>query len=261
MDLNTNFLAHVGWGIVNGNGQAITLQIASALNGAKHTHYADVVLNEEMLLSMVAKGAIDGLLGVSPAIDFTPRGTNASLDAPCDPVEVFRKFMQKNTVHISKLNFRATSQNTLPTSLIVLTPNVATGQMDRQVLNVTADTTMYQQQNNIVTMNNVDLFISRDSVIRFAGAFNENSQIVLNLDVTIDRYISVERSLYENCRLLNTMSGQVIKAVDDLNAANAEATPNMVTTQAANKVNDMTVSVLGPYAGVNRKGINSKGNR
>lgn len=236
MEINKNFLADAGFGLVAAGGQALTMQVNSCVGGdGHHRGYADVVLNKEILLQMAALGNLDGLLSISPMIDFSAKGTDTTKDAPADGVEIFRNFMQENTCHISKMNFRATAAETLPTSVLILTPNVFTGQLDRQVLNVTADTTMYQQQSNIVTMNNVDVYIGRNSIIRFAGAFDRATAQVLNIDITIDKYISVERALVQNLQLLATASGQVVKAIEDINEANAVINPNSVSINAANQ--------------------------
>lgn len=264
MEINENFLANAGFGLVAAGGQALTMQVASRTDSTrKHVGYADIVLNYEIALQMAALGNSDGLIGISPAISFTAQGQTGTLDAAADAKGLFRNFLQHNTAHISKLNFRAPSATTLPTSMLILTPNIFTGQMDRQVLNITADTTMYQQQANIVTINTVDLYIGRDSIIRFDGAFTENAQQVLNIDVTIDRYISVERALVQNLQLLDTQSGQVMLAAQVLNAEAAKTSPDVITSKAVDEVSKVTMPVTtaaGWYAN-NVKGFNSRGNR
>lgn len=208
MGVNTNFIAAAGWGVQNTTGQAITLQIDSTgtVSGGvtTYTGYADIIFNREVLRANAYK---NGLIGVTPNLDFTPKVGAGSTAVPVSGVHFFEQFIQRNTVHITKMNFRAGTATTLPTSVVILTPNLFTGQMDRQVVNVTADTTMYQQQSNIVTMSGLDLYISRDSVIRFEGAFSEATKPSLNIDVTIDKYISVEKSLLENMQQLNTAAG------------------------------------------------------
>lgn len=266
MNIDNNFLARAGWGIIANGGQALTMQVTSQKDAQGHIGYADVVFNEMILAGMTAVNNDDGLKGISPAISFTARGTDQSLDAVATSKEIFRRFVQKNTIHISKLNIRATSASTLPTSILVLTPNIFTGQMDRQVLNVTADTTMYQQQNNIVTMNNVNLYVGRDSILRFEGAFSEASEVILNIDITIDRYLSIERALVENNRMLTTVSGQVVKAVNEVEQAAAEADPETVTNSAAVQLSRINVGGWianggGSTPTVGTKGLDSRGNR
>lgn len=263
MEINENFLANAGFGLVAAGGQALTMQVASRVDGnGKHVGYADIVLNQEIAMQMAVLGNLDGLIGISPAVNFTAMGQDGTKDAPADTVGLFRNFLQHNTAHISKLNFRAPSATTLPTSMLIFTPNIFTGQMDRQVLNITADTTMYQQQPNIVTINKVDLYIGRDSIIRFEGAFNENSQTILNIDITIDRYISVERALVQNLQLLGTTSGQVMYAAQVLNAEAAKTAPEAVTSKVVDEVSKVSVPANAvSYFNQNVKGWNSKGNR
>lgn len=271
MEINENFLANAGFGLVAAGGQALTMQVASRKNSLnKYVGYADVVLNPEIAIQMAALGNADGLLGISPAIDFTAQGRDDTLNAPVDAKGLFRNFLQHNTAHVGKLNFRASKPETLPTSMLVLTPNIFTGQMDRQVLNITADTTMYQQQANIVTINTVDLYIGRDSIIRFAGAFEEGSSQTLNIDLTIDRYISVERALVQNLQLLSTTSGQLVQAAQVLNAEAAKTAPEQVTMAAATEVSKVQVPLTAVEffrnntvntVGQNSKASSSRGNR
>lgn len=261
MEVNTNFLAASGWGLANTGGNAITLQIAPTFNtsdGGTKTYlgWGDIIINPAVA---AAQSNDDGLMGVTPSVEFTPRVIGGAGTA-VGGVSFFRNFLQKNTAHVVKMNVRASAATVLPTSIVILSPNMWTGQLDRQVVNVTADTTMYQQQDNIVTITGLDVYIGRMSIIRFEGAFSESATPTLNIDVTIDRYISVEKALAENIENLNTATGAVKDLENVVNASAARVSPDRVKAPATDQA--FTAIRTGiDLSRVPSKGFNSMANR
>ena len=261
MEVNTNFLAASGWGLANTGGNAITLQIAPTYTtddaGAKtYRGWGDIMINPAVF---DAQNSDDGLQGVTPSVEFTPRLVNGNGTA-VGGVKFFRNFLQKNTVHIVKMNVRASAATVLPTSIVILSPNMWTGQMDRQVVNVTADTTMYQQQDNIVTITGLDVYIGRMSIIRFEGTFAESATPTLNIDVTIDRYISVEKALAENIENLSTATGAVKDLENVVNASAARVSPDRIKSPATEQAYaDIATRI--DLSRVPSKGFNSMANR
>lgn len=141
--------------------------------------------------------------------------SNEKSDRPIEltysAIEVFCDFIEKNPIHVTKLNVRASDISILPSSLEILTPNIFAGQFDRQIVNIVADTNMYQNQSNIVTLN-CDFYIARNSVLRVDTAFNikndGKNEPSLVMDMSFDKYLSLEKALVENYELLTTVAGQ-----------------------------------------------------
>lgn len=121
----------------------------------------------------------------------------------------FMDFVEKNPIHISKLNLRAANENVLPQQIVVYTPNLFTGQSDRQIIDVASKKTADQYQNGIITIDNADLIIARNSSIEFVCSMDVDNgdqpeQVLpeneLYIDITIDKYLSLEKALIENLK-------------------------------------------------------------
>lgn len=241
MAVNTNFLANPGWAIANGSQQALTLGIAPV------------------------KDQNNNFVGWN-SINFDDPATKdfdtISPGVLLDPVQSFKRFVNKNPIHIAKFNIRASDAVYLPTSIIISTPNFFTGQYDRQIINVTADTTMYQNQNNMVTINGLDILVGRQSVIQFDAAFSTATQPSLSVDVTIDKYISLEKALYMNMQQLATAGGAAENLANEVENAQNIISPNKIQglQQVAN-LDQMTVTPINLSAVPQLKPFNSRGNR
>ncbi len=118
----------------------------------------------------------------------------------------FIDFVRNNPIHVNKINIRATDPGMLPTQIIVETPNIFEGDAGRQIIDVSSQKTAYQYQNNIVTIENTDLFIGRDSNIKFNAAFSMTPQDFYDkpiyIDWFVDYYLSLEKALYKNLKNL-----------------------------------------------------------
>lgn len=131
-----------------------------------------------------------------------------------DPQDVSREkrilnfidFVRNNPIHVNKINIRATDPGMLPTQILVETPNIFEGVAGRQIIDVSSQKTAYQYQNNIVTIDNTDLFIGRNSNIKFNAAFSMSSQDFYDkpiyIDWFVDYYLSLEKALYKNLKNL-----------------------------------------------------------
>ena len=252
--LDSNFLANPGFVIKNeGNGQIITLDLAprTTTSGTTvtQTGWADVIFMESVSLQTP--------FAVSPAVEDEIYGAgNNPYGGKKAGIERFLNFVKHNPIHIKKINLRATDGNTLPSQIVILTPNVFTGVMDRQIVDVSSRKNAYQYQNDIITLDDLDLFVGRDSIIRFTSAFTRvnwqsgdpgtqqeytnRSSAPLYVDITVDYYISLEKGLVNNVQLMNTASGSVINAAQEVQNAQALSNPNTITIPA-----DVAVSETG----------------
>lgn len=226
-NVNTKFIAGPSFGLTSVTGQALTWSVDMWSDDGTYKGYSDVYFNEQWKV-----------LGSNGLAAVTPGATLANVDPAGNPIsstEVFKNFIKQNPAHVSKLNVRALRADLLPTSIEILTPNVFSGQWDRQIINVTADSNMYQNQGNIVTIT-TDFFLSRDSVVRFNGTFAEAANAPLSIDVTIDKYLSLEKALVENYQLLQTTAGAinaVQQEIATINTVAAEKLPVMTTQMQA----------------------------
>lgn len=118
----------------------------------------------------------------------------------------FSLFLGENPIHCTKINVRADNAIALPSTLEILTPNEFSGQFDRQIVNILADTNMYQNQNTIVTLD-CDFFIARNSILRVDSSFSDGMIHTLAMDMTFDKFLSLEKAMVENYELLQTSAG------------------------------------------------------
>lgn len=260
LKINRKFLANPGFGIQNVGGQTLTMTVAgvvkdnvqtykkivfgglfeqlAAMNVAGETDL-DAFLNSLSLDSdnkiqssishddlqvwpvngQLVFGVNDGLKDITPGVADISAST---LAAAAFRVAVFKDFIDKNPAHITRMNIRAADMASLPQNITIYTPNVFSGQYDKQIVNVTADANMYQNQSSIITVA-VDAFISRNCIIEFGGQFaNLSTPKDLYVDVTFDKYLSLEKALYENLNLLATPAGQLSAASEAVNEVNTQ---------------------------------------
>lgn len=227
-EVNTKFLANPAFGVTSVVGQALTLSISNLevtdSGVTKYVGYKPVFFDDT-----VYNGVSNGLTSVSPGVNWTsPDGRQIS-----SKVFLFG-FLRNNPIHAKRMNVRAGKAGLLPSSIEILTPNVFSGVMDRQIVNVTADSNMYQNQANIVTLD-CDVYICRESIIIFNADFNEASATPLAIDVTFDKYLSVEKALVENYQLLVTETGlqsAISAEIEQINAKTSDLIAKPLVTQA-----------------------------
>lgn len=123
----------------------------------------------------------------------------------------FKNFVQQNPVHVKSLNLRTSNENVLPQQIIVETPNLFTGQSNRQVIDVASKKTAYQYQSGIITIDDVDIILARNSSVKFNCSFtvsndDQAEEVIpanqLYIDITIDKYLSLEKALIMNLKNL-----------------------------------------------------------
>lgn len=134
----------------------------------------------------------------------------------------FALFLAENPIHCTKINVRASEVAALPATLEILTPNSFSGQMDRQIVNILADTNMYQNQASIITLN-CDFFIARNSILRVDSSFNLATAPTLAFDMTFDKYLSLEKAMVENYQLLQTTEGMISAVESEIQQINVKA--------------------------------------
>lgn len=228
-DVNEKFIANPSFGIQSVGKQTITV-------GWRPRYIIDVEEDKSATPPVPEAGHYDGfcdwpILGVYGAAlsggdsRFSPlsvslqpeielkgtkevgRGEDAGdYTAELSGIFFFALFLGENPIHCTKLNVRASDVIALPSTLEILTPNSFTGQFDRQIVNILADTNMYQNQNTIVTLD-CDFFISRNSIIRVDSTFSDGGIHSLSFDMTFDKYMSLEKAMVENYTLLQTSAG------------------------------------------------------
>lgn len=254
--VNTKFIANPSFGVSSVAGQALTLGIDNYDDGnGTYIGYAPVYFD-----GVLYSGVTQGLKTISPGISYTsPDG------ALVLPTTFFACFLGNNPIHVTKMNVRAVKGSLLPSAIEIKTPQIFSGQMDRQIINVTADSNMYQNQSNIVTIN-CDVYLCRQSIMEFNAVFAEANPQMLYIDITFDKYLSLEKALIENYQILTTsvgMENAISEEIANINAQASEKSPvlasmttaNISMQPAATKGNNFNGS---PYVSV--QPIFSKGN-
>ena len=237
-NLDTNFLARPDFVVNTGeNGQTITLRLLPRFyhtgdetqslplqyyqNGIAPFSIIELCSLQDLVISISALGQDTsiGLLGVSPTVIDNLFSIDVFIGDETQynyikGIYNFFNFVSRNPIHIKSINLRAENEQMLPQQIVVLTPNIFTGQSDRQIIDVASRKTSYQYQSGIITIDDADLIICRNSSVAFNSSFNIALDIstqdiwdVINanpiyMDITIDKYFSLEKAFYENLRLL-----------------------------------------------------------
>lgn len=248
-NIDKNFIATPSFVVKSeGNGNTVTMQLLATGSTTDSTFtqtgWGKVAFNAYGLNLAMTGDSAASPYNVTPSVSNSDElGSNGDRYAR---VYNFLEFVHENPVHVKALNLRTTNEVVLPQQIIVKTPNIFTGQMDRQIIDVASKKTAYQYQNGIITINDVDLYLTRNSIIEFSGAFSlvgnaDTGASPLYVDIVIDTYLSLEKGLVENVTLLNTVSGQVVAAVEAEENYNAYVNPDTVTLAAQQRVNEMGV--------------------
>ncbi len=109
----------------------------------------------------------------------------------------FKAWWMCNPYYVTRLNVRATATANLPSQVIVETPDIFSGNIQTQIIDIGANFVSTQYQSAIVTIDNLELFIARTSTIKVVGSTSSASQ-VLYLDFTIKAFISLEFCLQQS---------------------------------------------------------------
>lgn len=139
-----------------------------------------------------------------PAMKNTdPSGTGLTIISPYSGGSVdagvanFKQWWQQNPFLITAMNIRATSQATLPSQIIVETPDIYSGNTQTQIVDIGANFNSNQFQNNIVTIDNLCIFVGRNSTIKPVGNATNSTPVNLYIDCTIRCFISLELALQQ----------------------------------------------------------------
>ena len=226
-NLDRNFLARPDFVVSTGeNGQTITITTAPRKvnvgtfeeEAYNITGWTDINFSYLDTTLLMATMTIKGLSSVNPACTDNPSEyiveefgeEGAKYFAG---LYNFYKFISNNPVHITKINLRTGNEAVLPQQIVIQHPNIFTGQCDQQIIDVASRKTAYQYQSGIITLDNLDVILSRGSNIKFNCSCNvsdgDHAQGVdtpenqLYIDITIDKYLSLEKALVENIALLD----------------------------------------------------------
>lgn len=171
----------------------------------------------EIDLFKIANGGSRGtLVGISPQTDTSSEGAILS-------IQKFAQFCQLNPLIIKKLNIRCTNPLDLPTQIIVKTADIFAGNIQNQIVDVSASFNSNQFQNSIVTIPNIEVFLGRMSTIYIGGTPTgaSSNPAVMSIDVTIGNFISLEFALQQayllngNGSTLAESATTVISAIDN----------------------------------------------
>lgn len=141
-----------------------------------------------------------------PDVTKTSAATVVTSIAPCtggvhaDALAAFQAFWDSNPFHIKRLNIYFSAQSAICSGIVVKTPNVFSGTIEQQYIDVSASMLSTQQQSQIVTID-CDIYISRNSYFSFIGG--GGSGTTMRLDLSIDYHISLEKALQENIIIAN----------------------------------------------------------
>lgn len=207
--IDSNFLANSGFCVKTQGSGVITTQLNyKFLNGdysiATGLQDIDFSLSGYGLLMMDALvSPFDVIPSYEKNVWFLDLIANTNVDK-FRRVWNFIDFVRNNPIHVNKINIRATEPGMLPTQILVETPNIFEGDAGRQIIDVSSQKTAYQYQNNIVTIEGTDLFIGRNSNIKFNAAFSMDPQDFYDnpiyIDWFVDYYLSLEKALYQNLK-------------------------------------------------------------
>lgn len=237
LKVDNKFIASPSFVIRSAEGQNLTLAVRPKQNGGNYIKYYDVVLDPTYYALTATDIANSGISAVTPSVTTLPDANVATpLNETQQAIYNFLNFLALNPAHISRLNFRASALAYVPTQLTICTPNLFTGQVEKQVINVTAAANMYQNQSDIITID-CDAYLCRNSYIQFNAAFSTATAPTLNVDVKIDAYLSLEKAIIDNLRILGTASGAAA-AIQNVSAeSDAVSNVNEVADSAIQAVN------------------------
>lgn len=203
-NIDSNLIATPGFIVKSfGDGKTITLNMQGVTDGGSNIiGWAPIEFNTYYLFAS-AQGQ-SGLKDVTPSVSQDPFFDAIGQVTDEDKRIInFLEFVSDNPIHIKEINLRASNINILPAQIIIDTPNIFNGQMDRQLIDVSSQLNAYQYQNDIITIKDTDLLIGRNSCITFNGSFNVPNTNTLFVDIVVDYYLSLEKGLKDNVTLLN----------------------------------------------------------
>ena len=106
--------------------------------------------------ALLASGTAGIVAGISPQSYSGTEGGIQSLAA-------FGAWWQQNPFIVKKLNIRATTALDLPTQIIFQTVDIFSGNIQNQIVDVSAAFQSTQFQNSIVTIPNLEIFVGRST--------------------------------------------------------------------------------------------------
>ena len=161
----------------------------------------------------IANGTPGIITGISPQLFSGSNGVAQSVAA-------FGQWWEANPFVVKKLNIRCTKALDLPTQIIFKTNDIFSGNIQNQIVDVSAAFQSTQFQNSIVTIPNLEILVGRNTSIEIAGTPTGSSEspAVMFIDVTIGYFISLEFAL-QQAHLSNAVSTEdattVVSAVDN----------------------------------------------
>ena len=205
-NLDTNLIAKPGFNVQSlGNGKTITIQLAPKFDSVTGNivGWADMMPKASSWLLPVYTESFTPY-SVSPAV--TDNITSMESDERSAGIMNFMDFLAQNAIHIKAMNLRATIAATIPQQIVILSPDVFSGQSARQVVDIASKKTAYQYQNDIITIDNLNLIFGRNSTMSFLSSFVYTptgsgeaaiAETAFYIDLVIDYYTNEEKYLYD----------------------------------------------------------------
>ena len=206
-NLDTNLIAKPGFNVQSlGNGKTITIQLTPKFDSVtgnivgwtdmfpQYSSFSTPIYPEAFTPYSVSPSVSDNLISTS------------SPDERSFGVLNFMEFLKNNAIHIKAMNLRATVAATIPQQIVILTPDVFNGQSARQVVDIASKKTAYQYQNDIITIDNLNLIFGRNSTMVFLSSFVYTpvglgeaaiAETAFYIDLVIDYYTNEEKYLYD----------------------------------------------------------------
>lgn len=227
-NLDLNFLARPDFVVSTGeNGQTITLLPTPKKTSVgtfeeevwNITGWTDInFLSGDISLLVGSDTIAYGLHDINPSVsdnvfDALPmQGVTGETANKIMRIINFVRFIELNPVHVKSLNIRTGNENLLPQQIIIQHPNIFSGYSTQQIIDVASTKTAYQYQNGVITIPDVDIILSRNCNIRFNCSCSvydgdnqygvETPENQLYIDFVIDKYLSLEKALMENLKLM-----------------------------------------------------------
>jgi hypothetical protein len=148
-------------------------------------------------------------------------------------IQNFKKWWANNPFYVTRFNVRASSTSTLPSQIIICTPDIFSGNVQTQIIDIGANFVATQYQNAIVTIDNLEVFVGRNSEIKIVGNTGA-SAATLYLDLTIRCFISLEFCLQQSI-LAGALTASEV-ATDVVAAFDNEGTKTAVLDNSELKV-------------------------
>lgn len=224
-NIDRNFLARPDFVVSTGeNGQTVTLTVApkkTSVGGFQEevwniTGWTDINF-QDLDLNLIQFFGAYGISSINPECKenysiMLAAEASETVAKQFAAINNFYNFIRQNPVHISRINLRTGNEAVLPQQIVVQYPDIFSGQCTQKIIDVASKKTAYQYQDGVITMDDADVILTRNCNIKFNCSFSvydsdqsvgvQNPENQLFIDLTIDKYLSLEKALVENLKIM-----------------------------------------------------------